>query len=78
MYGTLCLYALYHGPGTPTSISKSTGIHLSHVSGTLRVLSSNGLVECANPKARKNRVYRICEKGIRMLRLQIPVSEQGI
>jgi DNA-binding transcriptional regulator GbsR (MarR family) len=78
MYGTLCLYALYHGPGTPTSISKSTGIHLSHVSGTLRVLSSNGLVECANPKARKNRVYKICKKGIWMLRHELPVAEHGI
>lgn len=76
MYATLCLYSLYHGSRTPTSISKSTGIHLSHVSGTLRVLSSYGLVECENPKARKNRIYKICEEGIKTLKNEIPVPQQ--
>ncbi|MCU0852186.1 MAG: hypothetical protein MUC90_02865 [Thermoplasmata archaeon] len=72
MYGTLCLITLSHGPQTPTSIAKSTGIHLSHVSSTLRVLSSHGLVECANPKAHKNRFYEISEEGVRTLRHEIP------
>jgi DNA-binding PadR family transcriptional regulator len=48
---------------------------LSHVSGTLRVLRSFGLVECANPEARKNRIYEISEEGVRTLRQEIPVPK---
>lgn len=74
MYGTLCLEALSHGPRTPTNISHTTGIHLSHVSRSLRELSTNGLVECANPEAYKNRVYEISEEGSRTLKqiLNVP------
>ncbi len=53
-------------------------MHLSHVSETLKVLKSDGLVELTNPEARKNRIYKICEEGIRTLKLEIPIPERGL
>jgi DNA-binding HxlR family transcriptional regulator len=65
----LCLETLFEGPRTPSSISQSTGVHLSHVSRSLRELESKGLVECVTPKAVKNRIYRISDNGKRTLKM---------
>jgi DNA-binding MarR family transcriptional regulator len=70
----LCLEALSAGPKTPNSISESSGVHLSHVSRSLRELQSKGLVECVTPKATKNRIYIISNKGRKTLRMLRGVS----
>ena len=64
----LCLESLQGGPRTPGDISRSSGVHLSHISRALRELRSKGLVECLTPKAMKNRIYRITEKGRKALK----------
>ena len=64
----LCLEALASGPKTPSGISSASGIHLSHISRSLRELAARGLVECVTPKAIKNRIYRITEKGRKTLK----------
>ena len=64
----LCLESLQIGPKTPGDISRSSGVHLSHISRALRELRSKGLVECLTPKAAKNRIYRLTETGRRTLK----------
>ena len=59
----LALEALEKGPRTPSSISESSGEHLSHVSRALKELSDKGLAECMTPGQSKNRIYRITEEG---------------
>ena len=63
-----CLSTLDSGPNTPSGISEKTEVHLSHVSRSLRELCEKGLVECLTPKATKNRIYRITDKGRKTLK----------
>ena len=62
-----CLTTLESGPNTPSCISEKAKVHLSHVSRSLRELCDKGLVECLTPKATKNRIYRITDKGKKVL-----------
>jgi DNA-binding MarR family transcriptional regulator len=64
----VCLEALANGPRTPSAISRSSGVHLSHISRSLRELKSKGLVDCATPKAVKNRIFVITDKGKKALK----------
>ena len=64
----ICLESLATGPRTPNTISQESGIHLSHVSRSLRELAAKGLVECVTPSAVKNRIYRITVKGRKALK----------
>ena len=48
---------------TPTTISEATGLHISHISKVLKVLSGRGFVECLNDDARKGRLYHLTELG---------------
>ena len=63
-----CLSSLERGPSTPSGIAEKTQVHLSHVSRSLKELSDKGLVECLTPKSTKNRIYRITDKGRRVLK----------
>lgn len=62
-----CLEALLSGPKMPGAISETTGVHLSHISRSLRELSDKALVECVTPKVTKNRIYRITDTGKKVL-----------
>jgi len=64
----LCLESLATGPKTPSAIAKSSEKHLSHISRAIRELVEKGLVECMTPNLPKNRIYRITEKGIEVLK----------
>lgn len=64
-----CLEALISSPRTPSSISRATNIHLSHISRSLRELADLKLVECVTPKAMKNRIYRITTEGKKVLKV---------
>ena len=48
---------------TPSKISESSGIRISHVSSTLSDLRSKDIVECLNPEMRKGKLYTLTEKG---------------
>lgn len=62
------LLALRNGPQTPSRIAEETNEHLSHISRALRELKEKGLVECMTPGRPKNRIYRITERGILVLK----------
>lgn len=49
--------------GTPSEISKETGLHLSYVSKILGELKRMNLVECKNPALMKGRIYGLTTFG---------------
>ncbi|MEM3586201.1 MAG: helix-turn-helix domain-containing protein [Candidatus Jordarchaeaceae archaeon] len=64
----LCLESLATGPKTPATIAKSSKRHLSHISRAIQELVKKGLVECMTPNLPKNRIYKITDKGIEVLK----------
>jgi len=56
-------------PTTPTQLSKELKIHLPHVSRSLSELESRKLVECLTPAEKVGRIYRLSERGRRVLRI---------
>lgn len=47
----------------PTQIAKNSEIRPNHISKVLSELKAHELVECINPEARKGRLYRLTDKG---------------
>ncbi len=47
----------------PTQIAENSGIRTNHVSKVLSELKAHELIECINPEVRKGRLYRLTEKG---------------
>ena len=47
----------------PTAIAKDSGIRTNHISKVLSELKAHELVECINPEVRKGRLYRLTDKG---------------
>lgn len=52
----------------PTEISKSTGLSISEVSRSLKMLKDKGIVVCLNEKQKMGRVYSLTEKGLEILK----------
>ncbi len=51
----------------PTQIAKDTEILQNHMSAVLKQLGEHGLVECVNPEARNGRLYRLTDKGEKII-----------
>lgn len=51
----------------PTMIAKDSGIRTNHISKVLGELKDRGIVECLNEEMRKGRLYRLTEKGIKIM-----------
>ena len=47
----------------PTQIAKKSEIRLNHISKVLTKLKAHELVECINPEVRMGRLYRLTDKG---------------
>lgn len=62
-YRTNVMKTLYGEVKMPSKISKDIGIRTNHVSTILIQLKKHNLVECVNPEARKGRIYRLTDKG---------------
>ena len=52
----------------PSQIAKNSGIRTNHISKVLSELRAHGLVECINPEVRKGRLYRLTEKGDKLVK----------
>ena len=52
----------------PSQIAKDTDIMQNHMSATLRQLKEHELVECINPEVRKGRLYRLTDKGEKLIK----------
>ena len=47
----------------PSEIANDAEIFQNHISNTLRQLKEHGLIECINPEVKKGRLYRLTDKG---------------
>ncbi len=52
----------------PTAIAKDSGIRTNHISKVLSELKAHELVECINPEVRKGRLYRLTNKGEKIIK----------
>ena len=51
----------------PTVIAKDSEIRPNHISKVLAELKEHELVECINPEVRKGRLYRLTNKGEKII-----------
>ena len=51
-------------PITPTSLAKMVSLHRSVISRSLLGLGKKGLVKCLNPESKKERYYKITNRGL--------------
>ncbi|MCZ7383930.1 MAG: winged helix-turn-helix domain-containing protein [Candidatus Methanoperedens sp.] len=61
------LSMLKNSVSTPSDISLKLSIPISHVSSTLSELMENKIVICLTPERRKTKLYKITEKGVKVL-----------
>lgn len=52
----------------PTAIANDSGIRTNHISKVLSELKAHELVECINPEVRKGRLYRLTDKGEKVIK----------
>ena len=52
---------------TPSDISTNLSIPISHVSNTLSELMGNKIVLCLTPERRKTKLFKITDKGLKVL-----------
>ena len=52
---------------TPSKIAKEVGLRTNHVSNVLKSLKDNKIVVCLNEDARKGRLYKNTELGLKIL-----------
>lgn len=50
-------------PKMPSELARDAEIANNHISNTLKQLTEHGLVECLNPEVRKGRLYRLTDRG---------------
>ena len=62
-YRTKVMKALEGDVKIPTAIANDSGIRTNHISKVLGELKDHELVECINPEVRKGRLYRVTDKG---------------
>ena len=51
----------------PSEIARDSGIRQNHISNVLRQLKEHEMVECLNPEVKKGRLYRLTEKGVKIV-----------
>lgn len=55
-------------PKTPTDIKKETRLAPSHISRTLKEFTKKGIVICLTPKQKIGRIYKLSQKGEKLLK----------
>ena len=59
---------ILESPKTPKEISKGTKLAPSHISRTLKELMEKKIAECLTPKQKTGRIYKLTEKGEKLLK----------
>ena len=67
-YRTKAMKALEDEVKIPSVIAKDSGIRTNHISKVLSELKAHELVECINPEVRKGRLYRLTDKGEKIVK----------
>jgi len=55
-------------PKTPSQLAEELGLSLPYVSGALKELEAEGLVECLTPEEKVGRIYRRTQAGEEVVR----------
>lgn len=66
-YRTKVMKSLEGDVKIPSAIAKDSGIKTNHISKVLAELKTHELVECINPEVRKGRLYRLTNKGEKII-----------
>jgi len=66
-YRLKVLKKLKNGFATPSDISSDFEVKLPQISRTLSELENVDLIVCTTPNRSKGRIYRITEKGLKIL-----------
>ena len=66
-YRTKVMKSLEGDVKIPTAIANDSGIRTNHISKVLGELKDHELVECINPEVRKGRLYRLTDKGEKII-----------
>ena len=66
-YRTKVMKSLDDEVKIPSQIAKDSDILQNHISAVLRQLKEHELVECINPEVRKGRLYRLTDKGEKII-----------
>ena len=66
-YRTKVMKSLDGDVKIPTVIAKDSEIRPNHISKVLAELKAHELVECINPEVRKGRLYRLTNKGEKII-----------
>ena len=66
-YRTKVMKSLDGDVKIPTVIAKDSGIRANHISKVLGELKAHELVEYINPEARNGRLYRLTDKGTKIV-----------
>ena len=53
-------------PKIPTQIKDATKLSLNNVSDVLRAFRKRKLIQCANPKEKTGRIYKLTTKGMKV------------
>ncbi len=64
---TKVMKSLKGGVKMPSKIAKDTEILQNHISSVLKQLREHELVECINPEVKKGKLYRLTEKGEKII-----------
>lgn len=64
---TKVMKSLQNDVKIPSQIAIDIGIKTNHVSNNLKILKDHELVECINPEDRKGKLYRLTEKGNKIM-----------
>ena len=67
-YRTKVMKALEDDVKIPSQIAKDSEIRQNHISKVLSELRAHELVECINPEVRKGRLYRLTDKGNKLVK----------
>ncbi len=62
---------------TPSELAHTLSEARSHVSSTLKMLESQGLVKCLTPDRRRNKFFQITKKGERILKQINILTKKG-
>lgn len=66
-YRTKVLKSLAGEIKMPSQIAKDSNIKRNNISATLKQLREHNLVECINPEVKKGRLYRLTNKGEKII-----------
>lgn len=65
-YRSDILISLNKKEKTPKELKNELGIHLSHISTTLKNLKEKQLVVCLTPDLKKGKIFSLTEKGLKI------------